>query len=76
MAVMDFARSAKAQDYHQRLTDFMVEFVFPAEHSYDEYRLEAGPKDHTVPPVVEVTSGVPVAKASSTGCPKVSYRLT
>ncbi|MDT5073501.1 MAG: hypothetical protein QOH82_2821, partial [Mycobacterium sp.] len=27
--------SAKAQDYHQRLTDFMVEFVFPAEHSYD-----------------------------------------
>ena len=45
--------SAKAQDYHQRLTDFMVEFVFPAEHSYDQYRLEAGPHDHTVPPVVE-----------------------
>ncbi|GLP78715.1 acyl-CoA dehydrogenase [Mycobacterium antarcticum] len=53
MAVMDFARSAKAQDYHQRLTDFMVEFVFPAEHSYDQYRLEAGQHDHTVPPVVE-----------------------
>ncbi|WP_284232119.1 acyl-CoA dehydrogenase family protein [Mycobacterium antarcticum] len=50
---MDFARSAKAQDYHQRLTDFMVEFVFPAEHSYDQYRLEAGQHDHTVPPVVE-----------------------
>jgi acyl-CoA dehydrogenase len=50
---MDFAMSAKAQDYHQRLTDFMVEFVFPAEHSYDQYRLEAGPHDHTVPPVVE-----------------------
>lgn len=45
--------SAKAQDYHQRLTDFMVEFVFPAEHSYDQYRLEAGRDDHTVPPVVE-----------------------
>ncbi|BDX29569.1 acyl-CoA dehydrogenase [Mycobacterium antarcticum] len=53
VAVMDFARSAKAQDYHQRLTDFMVEFVFPAEHSYDQYRLEAGQHDHTVPPVVE-----------------------
>jgi len=45
--------SAKAQDYHQRLTDFMTEFVFPAEHSYDQYRLQAGPADHTVPPVVE-----------------------
>lgn len=50
---MDFAMSAKARDYHQRITDFMVEFVFPAEHSYDQYRLEAGPTDHTVPPVVE-----------------------
>jgi acyl-CoA dehydrogenase len=50
---MDFAMSAKAQDYHQRLTDFMTEFVFPAEHSYDQYRLQAGPADHTVPPVVE-----------------------
>jgi len=53
VAVMDFARSDKAQDYHQRLTDFMVEHVFPAEHSYDQYRLEAGRDDHTVPPVVE-----------------------
>lgn len=50
---MDFARSDKAQDYHQRLTDFMVEHVFPAEHAYDQYRLEAGRDDHTVPPVVE-----------------------
>ena len=50
---MDFAMSAKGQDYHARLTDFMTEFVFPAEHSYDQYRLEAGPNDHTVPPVVE-----------------------
>ncbi|MBX7434248.1 acyl-CoA dehydrogenase family protein [Mycobacterium sp. Y57] len=45
--------SAKAQDYHERLTDFMTEFVFPAEESYHRYRLEAGPDDHTVPPVVE-----------------------
>jgi acyl-CoA dehydrogenase len=50
---MDFAMSAKAQDYHKRLSAFMTEFVFPAEASYDEYRREAGPDDHTVPPVIE-----------------------
>jgi hypothetical protein len=27
---MDFALSAKAQDFHKRLTAFMTEFVFPA----------------------------------------------
>jgi len=32
---MDFAMSAKAQDYHKRLTAFMTEFVFPAEEAYD-----------------------------------------
>ncbi len=50
---MDFAMSAKASDYHQRLSDFMTEHVFEAEAAYDAYRLEAGPHDHTVPPVVE-----------------------
>ncbi len=45
--------SAKAADYHKRLTEFMVEHVFPAEASYDEYRAAAGPGDFTVPPVVE-----------------------
>ncbi|MDT5300251.1 MAG: acyl-CoA dehydrogenase [Mycobacterium sp.] len=45
--------SAKGQDYHKRLTEFMTEFVFPAEASYDAYRHEKGPDDHTVPPVVE-----------------------
>ena len=45
--------SAKAADYHKRLSDFMVENVFPAEASYHAYREEKGPKDHTVPPVVE-----------------------
>ena len=45
--------SAKAQDHHERLTDFMTEFVFPAEESYDAYRRQAAPDDHTVPPVVE-----------------------
>ena len=53
VAVMDFSMSAKAQDYHNRLTDFMTEFVFPAEESYHAYRAEAGPDDHTVPPVIE-----------------------
>lgn len=53
MAGMDFAMSAKAADYHQRLSEFMTEFVFPAEAEYDRYREEAGPKDHTVPPIVE-----------------------
>ena len=45
--------SAKAQDYHKRLTAFMTEFVFPAEEAYARYRHEAGPDDHTVPPVIE-----------------------
>ena len=45
--------SAKAADYHKRLTEFMVEQVLPAEKSYDEYRAAAGPGDFTVPPVVE-----------------------
>jgi acyl-CoA dehydrogenase len=50
---MDFAMSAKGADYHKRLTEFMVEEVFPAEKFYDEYRAAAGPGDFTVPPVVE-----------------------
>lgn len=45
--------SAKASDYHKRLSDFMTEYVFPAEADYDKYRDEAGPHDHTVPPVIE-----------------------
>ncbi len=50
---MDFAMSAKAQDYHKRLTAFMTEFVFPAEAEYERYRREKGPDDHTVPPILE-----------------------
>jgi acyl-CoA dehydrogenase len=50
---MDFAMSAKAQDYHKRLTAFMTEYVFPAEADYHRFREEAGPADHTVPPIVE-----------------------
>jgi acyl-CoA dehydrogenase len=48
---MDFAISAKAEDFHKRLTDFMTAFVFPAEREYHDYREESG--DHTVPPVIE-----------------------
>jgi acyl-CoA dehydrogenase len=50
---MDFAMSTKGQDYYDRLSDFMVEHVFPAEAEYDAYREEKGQQDHTVPPVVE-----------------------
>jgi acyl-CoA dehydrogenase len=50
---MDFAMSAKAQDYHKRLSSFMTEFVFPAETEYQRYRTEKGPGDHSVPPIVE-----------------------
>src|SRR4051794_33626210 len=53
VAGMDFAMSAKAQDYHKRLTAFMTDFVFPAEEVYDSYRREAGPGDHPLPPVIE-----------------------
>ncbi|QUR69519.1 acyl-CoA dehydrogenase family protein [Mycobacterium spongiae] len=45
--------SAKAIDYHQRLSDFMTEHVFPAEATYDDYRRGAGPDDHTAPPIIE-----------------------
>ena len=45
--------SAKGQDFHDRLSDFMVEHVFPAEPLYEAYREEKGRDDHTVPPVVE-----------------------
>jgi acyl-CoA dehydrogenase len=50
---MDFTMSDRARDYHDRLSAFMTEFVFPAEAAYHHYRAEAGPDDHTVPPVME-----------------------
>ena len=50
---MDFAMSAKAIDYHRRLSDFMTEHVFPGEAAYDDYRREAGADDHSVPPIIE-----------------------
>lgn len=50
---MDFAMSAKGQDYYARLTAFMVDHVLPAEASYEAYRQKKERDDHTVPPVVE-----------------------
>lgn len=50
---MDFAMSARAADYHQRLSAFMVEEVFGAEAEYHRCRRAAGPHDHCVPPIVE-----------------------
>ncbi|ORB70684.1 acyl-CoA dehydrogenase [Mycobacterium shinjukuense] len=50
---MDFAMSARAIDYHKRLSDFMTEHVFPAEAEYHRHRHQAGPGDHTVPPIIE-----------------------
>jgi len=45
--------SAKAVQLYDALVDFMRDEVFPAEESYDAYRAEVGPDDHTVPPVIE-----------------------
>jgi len=45
--------SAKASDYHKRLSEFITDYVFPAEAEYDKYREEVGPNDHTVPPIIE-----------------------
>jgi len=50
---MDFDLSPNARDLADCLQAFMVSRVLPAEPDYDEYRLQAGPYDHTVPPVVE-----------------------
>jgi acyl-CoA dehydrogenase len=45
--------SGKAVHLHDELVDFMRTEVLPAEARYDAFREQAGPDDHTVPPVVE-----------------------
>jgi len=50
---LDLRPSAKALEVREALVDFMHSHVFPAEHAYEEYRVQAGPRDSTVPPVVE-----------------------
>jgi acyl-CoA dehydrogenase len=52
---VDFALSAQATDYVERLSAFMESHVYPAERVYAEQRARtiANGDDHTVPPVVE-----------------------
>lgn len=50
---LDLRPSARARELRAELVDFMHTDVFPAEHSYEEYRRNATPEDHTVPPVIE-----------------------
>jgi acyl-CoA dehydrogenase len=48
---MDFAPSPKAEDVCARMWDFMVEEVFPAEKTYEQWRARNDPHAH--PPVIE-----------------------
>ena len=48
---MDFALSAQADEYCERMWDFMREEVFPAEPAWASYLAEHG--EHTHPPVME-----------------------
>ncbi|GAA3739388.1 acyl-CoA dehydrogenase family protein [Salinactinospora qingdaonensis] len=50
---MDFALSPKARDYLANMQEFMDDHVYPAEPVYHQWRAEAGPDDHSLPPVVE-----------------------
>jgi acyl-CoA dehydrogenase len=50
---MDLAISADAAALLERLSDFMDAHVYPAEAVYAAQREQAGPGDHTLPPVVE-----------------------
>ena len=52
-ATLDLQPSAQALELRSKLVEFMHEQVFPAEAEYHAYREQAGPDDHTVPPVVE-----------------------
>jgi acyl-CoA dehydrogenase len=45
--------SARAAELQDRMLAFMREHVLPAEAAYLAYRRQAGPDDHTVPPVIE-----------------------
>ncbi len=61
---LDLRPSDKALELRDRLVDFMHSHVFPAEHAYEEYRRQAGPDDHTVPPVVEELRACLIWRAS------------
>ncbi len=48
---MEFSLSPKAQEYSDKMWDFMRSHVFPAEAAWDDYLREHGPHEH--PPVME-----------------------
>ncbi|MGL4306180.1 MAG: acyl-CoA dehydrogenase family protein [Mycobacteriaceae bacterium] len=48
---MDFAITPQAQDFSERMWDFMREKVFPAEKAYSQWRAENG--EHDRPPILE-----------------------
>jgi acyl-CoA dehydrogenase len=50
---VDFAPTAKAQDYVTRMQDFLDSRIVPAEKEYEEFRRSQGHGDNIVPPVVE-----------------------
>jgi acyl-CoA dehydrogenase len=50
---LDLRPSVRGLELQKSMKDFMEGCVFPAEPEYHSYREEAGPKDHTPPPVVE-----------------------
>jgi acyl-CoA dehydrogenase len=52
-SAIGLAPSARARDLHDAMITFMRDRVLPAEHAYEHHRAQAGPDDHTVPPVVE-----------------------
>jgi len=52
-AGLDLTPSPRAQEMRASLVEFMNDHVFPAEAAYHDYRVAAGPDDHTLPPVVE-----------------------
>ncbi|GAA3656278.1 acyl-CoA dehydrogenase [Nocardioides ginsengisoli] len=47
------APSEQAMRLYEEMKRFLAEDVLPAEESYERHREQAGPDDHTVPPVVE-----------------------
>lgn len=49
---MDFAASAKTENYTKRLTAFMDEYVYPSETVYEQQVAESG-DPHAQPPVME-----------------------
>jgi acyl-CoA dehydrogenase len=52
-ASLNLEPSPRAKELRENLIEFMNEHVFPAEAAYHAHREQAGPDDHTVPPVIE-----------------------